>query len=67
MQDSTKKLLLTSETNLAVDNALEKLMGSRNVNKELSPFLSIIKPLRFGKSSKFEEEGKVYSVERIEK
>ena len=67
MQDSTKKVLLTSETNLAVDNALEKLMGSRNVNKELSPFLGIIKPLRFGKSSKFEEEGKVYSVERIEK
>ena len=63
----TKKLLLTSETNLAVDNALEKLMGSRNVNEALSPYLSIIKPLRFGYSSKFEEDGKKYSVERIEK
>lgn len=66
LKDPTKKLLLTSETNLAVDNALEKLMGSRNVNEALSPYLSIIKPLRFGKSSKFEEDGKKYSVERIE-
>ena len=63
----TQKLLLTSETNLAVDNALEKLMGSRNINEAVSPYLSIIKPLRFGRSSKFEEEGKKYSVERIEK
>ena len=45
LKDPTKKLLLTSETNLAVDNALEKLMGSRNVNEALSPYLSIIKPL----------------------
>ena len=67
LKNPTKKLLLTSETNLAVDNALEKLMGSRNVNEALSPYLSIIKPLRFGKSSKFEEDGKKYSVERIEK
>lgn len=67
LKDPTKKLLLTSETNLAVDNALEKLMGSRNVNETLSPYLSIIKPLRFGRSSKFEEDGKKYSVERIEK
>lgn len=67
LKDPTKRLLLTSETNLAVDNALEKLMGSRNVNKALSPYLSIIKPLRFGKSSKFEEDGKKYSIERIEK
>lgn len=67
LTDSTKRLLLTSETNLAVDNALEKLMGSRNVNEALSPFLSIIKPLRFGRSSKFEEDGKKYSIERIEK
>lgn len=67
LKDPTQRLLLTSETNLAVDNALEKLMGSRNVNEALSPYLSIIKPLRFGQSSKFEEDGKKYSVERIEK
>lgn len=67
LKDPTQRLLLTSETNLAVDNALEKLMGSRNVSEALSSYLSIIKPLRFGQSAKFEEEGKKYSVDRIEK
>lgn len=67
LQNSTKKILLTSETNLAVDNALEKLMGSRNINNKLMPYLSLIKPLRFGSSIKFDEDGKKYSVERIEK
>ena len=50
------KVLLTSETNLAVDNALEKLIGTNT---------TIVKPLRFGKSIKFEEEGKKYSIDRI--
>ncbi len=67
MKYPTRRILLTSETNLAVDNALEKLMGSRNVNGVLSQYLSIIKPLRFGRASKFEEDGKKYSIERIEK
>jgi len=53
-----QKILLTSETNLAVDNALEKLL-----NKEHT----LVKPIRFGRSSKFEEEGKKYSFERIMK
>ncbi|WP_421948585.1 AAA domain-containing protein [Phaeodactylibacter xiamenensis] len=52
------KILLTSETNLAVDNALEKLIGENT---------TIVKPLRFGKSAKFEEEGKKYSIDRIMK
>ena len=64
-QDS--KILLTSETNLAVDNALEKLMNEKNINPELSRFITLIKPVRFGKTIKFEEEGKRYSIERIEK
>ena len=62
-----QRLLLTSETNLAVDNALEKLMNDRAVNPEMARLLSLIKPLRFGKAEKFEEEGKRYSIERIEK
>lgn len=53
-----QRILLTSETNLAVDNALEKLL-----NKEHT----IVKPIRFGRASKFEEEGKKYSFERIMK
>ena len=50
------KILLTSETNLAVDNALEKLVGAET---------TIVKPLRFGKAEKMEEEGKKYSIDRI--
>lgn len=53
-----QKILLTSETNLAVDNAIEKLL-----NKEHT----LVKPLRFGKDTKFEEEGKKYSFNRIMK
>lgn len=51
-----QKILLTSETNLAVDNALEKLSNKRH---------TLVKPIRFGRTSKFEEEGKKYSLERI--
>ena len=59
------RILLTSETNLAVDNALEKLMNGKNANPDMARYLTLIKPLRFGKSIKFEEEGKRYSIERI--
>lgn len=57
-QNQEQKILLTSKSNLAVDNALEKLL-----NKEHT----LVKPLRFGRDTKFEEEGKRYSVNRIEK
>jgi len=57
-QNQNQKILLTSETNLAVDNAIEKL-----INKEHT----LVKPLRFGKDSKFEEEGKKYSFNRVMK
>ncbi|WP_336071002.1 AAA domain-containing protein [Mesoflavibacter sp. CH_XMU1404-2] len=53
-----QKILLTSETNLAVDNALEKL---------LNKYHTLVKPIRFGRASKFEEEGKKYAFERIMK
>ena len=59
------RILLTSETNLAVDNALEKLMNGKNANPDMARYLTLIKPLRFGKAIKFEEEGKRYSIERI--
>jgi superfamily I DNA and/or RNA helicase len=66
-QNQTTRLLVTSETNLAVDNALEKLMNVKNANPDLVRFITLIKPIRFGKATKFEEEGKKYSIERIEK
>lgn len=61
------RLLLTSETNVAVDNALAKLMNEKAVNQDMARYLSIIKPIRFGKSDRLEEEGMRYSIERIEK
>lgn len=53
-----QKILLTSETNLAVDNALEKLLNKNH---------TLVKPIRFGRASKFEEEGKKYEFDRIMK
>lgn len=57
-RNQDQRVLLTSETNLAVDNALEKLLNKDH---------TLVKPIRFGKVSKFEEEGKKYSFERIMK
>lgn len=59
------RILLTSETNLAVDNALDRLLNTKGVNPKLTPYTTIIKPLRFGRMSKMDEEGAKYSVERI--
>jgi len=50
------KILITSQTHLAVDNALERLSGKK-----------LVRPLRIGKIDKFEDEGKVYSNDRIKK
>ena len=55
-RDRQAKILITSQTNLAVDNAIERLSGKR-----------IVRPLRIGNIDKFEDEGKVYSVDRINK
>lgn len=53
-----QRVLLTSETNLAVDNAIERLTSKEH---------TLVKPLRFGKPHKFEEEGKKYAISRISK
>lgn len=57
-QNQEQRILLTSESNLAVDNALDKLL-----NKDQT----LVKPLRFGSDRKFEEEGKRFSFNRIMK
>lgn len=49
-----QKILVTSQTNLAVDNALERLKGRK-----------LVRPIRIGKMDKFEDEGKVYSSDRL--
>lgn len=48
------KILVTSQTNLAVDNALERLKGKK-----------LVRPIRIGNLDKFEDGGKVYSDRRM--
>jgi len=52
------RILVTSETNLAVDNALDKLKSQNHL---------LIKPLRFGSDDKLEKEGRRFSLEAIKK
>lgn len=49
------RILLTSQTNLAVDNALERLQGQPG-----------IRPIRIGKPDKLEPEGRRFSMPIIE-
>lgn len=63
--NSKHRILLTSETNLAVDNALDRLLNTKGVNPALVRYTTIIKPLRFGRMRKMDEEGAKYSAERI--
>lgn len=55
--NSKERLLLTSETNLAVDNAMD-----RTVNQ----FHNLVKPIRFGTNDKLASEGKQFSLEAME-
>jgi hypothetical protein len=54
LREPEAKILITSQTNLAVDNALERLKGKK-----------LVRPIRIGNIEKFENEGKVYSSERL--
>lgn len=54
LRDPGAKILITSQTNLAVDNALERLKGKQ-----------LVRPIRIGNIDKFEDEGKVYSDKRL--
>ena len=66
-KDAKHRILLTSETNLAVDNALDRLLNTKGVNPNLAKYTTLIKPLRFGRMGKMDEEGAKYSVDRIMK
>lgn len=55
-QDPQRRVLLTSETNTAVDNAIEKLEhGVHN----------LVKPVRIGDENKLEREGARYALTRL--
>ena len=55
LRNPEAKILITSQTNLAVDNALERLRGKK-----------MVRPMRIGNIEKFEDEGKMYSNERMQ-
>lgn len=54
LREPQSRILITSQTHLAVDNALERLSGKK-----------LIRPIRIGDIDKFEEEGKKYADIRI--
>lgn len=56
-KEPRQKILLTSETNLAVDNAIDRLKNGEN---------NVVKPIRFGNTENLESEGYFYSLEAIE-
>jgi len=55
LRNPEAKILVTSQTNLAVDNALERLRGKK-----------MVRPIRIGNIDRFEDEGKMYSNERMQ-
>lgn len=56
-KNQREKILLTSETNLAVDNAIDRLKNEQT---------NVVKPIRFGKADNLESEGYFYSLEAID-
>ena len=56
-KEQKQKILLTSETNLAVDNAIDRLKNDQN---------NVVKPIRFGNTQNLESEGYFYSLEAID-
>ena len=54
--DKRYRILVTSETNLAVDNALDKLRSKSHL---------LMKPIRFGSEEKLDNEGRRFSLEAI--
>ena len=53
-----ERILLTSETNLAVDNAISRIVNDRT---------NLVKPIRFGGEEKLESEGLQFSIELMKK
>lgn len=49
-----ERILLTSETNLAVDNAISRIVNSKT---------NLVKPIRFGDETKLESEGLQFSLD----
>lgn len=57
LRDPKERILLTSETNLAVDNAMDRIKTDHN---------NIVKPIRFGNDERLASEGLFYSYPTIQ-
>jgi len=53
-----ERILLTSETNLAVDNAISRIVNERT---------NLVKPIRFGGEEKLEAEGLQFSIDLMKR
>ena len=51
------RILLTSETNLAVDNAIDRIVNKRH---------NLVKPIRIGDDSRLVSEGRQFSIEAMQ-
>ena len=53
-----ERILLTSETNLAVDNAISRIVNTKT---------NLVKPIRFGGEEKLESEGLQFSIDLMKR
>lgn len=58
LADTKKRILLTSESNLAVDNALDRLKYSEH---------NLVKPVRIGSGDRVSSEGLPYAITELKK
>ena len=59
LRNQKDRILLTSETNLAVDNAIDKLLENGKQN--------IVKPIRFGNSENCNQKDNFILLDKIDK
>jgi superfamily I DNA and/or RNA helicase len=57
-ESNNERILLTSETNLAVDNAIDRIVNNTH---------NLVKPIRIADESKLEMEGRQFSIEIMKK
>ena len=57
-KEPDSRILLTSETNLAVDNAIAKVLNSHH---------NLVKPIRIGSNERLESEGRQFSLSVLQK
>lgn len=62
------RVMLTSQTNLAIDNALSRLLGEfvTSSTSDMQRYRTIVKPIRIADTDKLSEEGMRFTSNRID-